>query len=77
MICPSAQKYRVQAAQGTVCPVGAYQLEEMLHVSTQEVAGGQQSHEPGQNGHISLFDWERQWYPLAFVEDLDPKVNAA
>jgi len=49
----------------------------MWHASTQEAEEGQQSHEPGQNGHISLFDWGRQWYPLAFVEDLDPKVNAA
>ncbi|CAL5222833.1 g5257 [Coccomyxa viridis] len=22
----------------------------------------------------STFDWEKQWYPLAFIEDLDPKV---
>ena len=24
----------------------------------------------------STFDWEKQWYPLAFIEDLDPKVRA-
>ena len=76
MLCPSVQEHCVQTAQGTEYPVGVYQLEEMWHAFTQEAAEGQQSHEPGQNGHISLFDWGRQWYPLAFVEDLDPKVNA-
>lgn len=55
---------------------GMQTLEDLL-AKPQETSYAQPSTEMKPDAEDGTYEWAKQWYPLAFVEDLDPKVPHA